>query len=74
MIRDRVRDFGAEPRLLDDVSDIDTVIIASDFKEFRTIDWRGLGLRHKVMVDGRQVVDPKEIRKAGFIFYGIGVK
>lgn len=74
LLSDRIEDFGAAPRSIEDVSDIDAIIIASDFKEFRTIDWRRLNLRHKVMVDGRQVVDPKEIRKAGFIFYGIGVK
>jgi len=73
LLGDKVEDFGADFRSPEEVSDIDAIIIASDFKEFRTIDWGNLKLRHKVLVDGRQVVDQKEIRKTGFIYYGIGV-
>ncbi|MCX9011803.1 MAG: nucleotide sugar dehydrogenase [Candidatus Methanoperedens sp.] len=74
MLGDRVEDFGANPGSFEDVSDIDAIVITSDFKEFKTIDWGRLNLRHKVLVDGRQVVDPEDIRRTGFIFYGIGVK
>ncbi len=70
---DEVRQFGAEPRRLVDVEDIDAVVIASDHKEFKNIEWSRLGLRHKVLVDGRQVIDKEEIRKYGYTYYGIGV-
>ncbi len=72
LLGNRVEDFNAEFRPLEDISDIDAVIIVSDFKEFRTIDWGKLNLRQKIIVDGRQIVDPEEIQRLGFIFYGIG--
>lgn len=67
---DDVRQFGAEPRKLDDVEDIDAVVIASDYEEFKGIEWRKLKLRHRVLVDGRGVVDAEDVVNYGF--YRIG--
>jgi nucleotide sugar dehydrogenase len=58
----------------DKFNGMDCVIIASDHKEFRKYNWRKIGnqMRSKVLVDGRNVVEPSRIIKLGFIYKGIG--
>lgn len=75
LLEKEVTQYGAVPRGIDDLSDIDGIIIAADHREFKNMDWAGIAnqMRHKVLIDGRQVVDPK-VREYGFIFYGIGVR
>jgi UDP-N-acetyl-D-mannosaminuronic acid dehydrogenase len=53
---------------------MDCIIIASDHKEFRKYDWKKIGkeMRSKVLVDGRNVVEPNKIKSLGFIYKGIG--
>ena len=61
-------------RYADQFDDMDCVVIASDHKEFRGYDWKEIGkkMRTKVVVDGRQIVDPDQLRKLGYIYLGIG--
>jgi len=70
---DDVRQFGAEPRGLDDVEDIDAVVIAADYEEFKGIEWGELRLRHRVLVDGRGIVDVEELRNEVWSVDGIGI-
>jgi UDP-N-acetyl-D-mannosaminuronate dehydrogenase len=53
---------------------MDCIIIASDHREFKKFNWRKIRkeMKRKVLVDGRNVVDPEKIRKLGFIYKGIG--
>jgi UDP-N-acetyl-D-mannosaminuronic acid dehydrogenase len=58
----------------DKFNGMDCIIIVSDHKEFRKFNWRKIGneMRNKVLVDGRNVVEPSRIIKLGFIYKGIG--
>jgi len=74
--REEVEQFGATYSNPETAKDIDAVIIATDHHEFRNIDWNEIGerMRNKVIVDGRQVVNPNELREKGFRCYAIGHK
>jgi len=53
---------------------MDSVVIVTDHKEFREYDWQEIGgkMRSRVIVDGRQIVEPEKARKLGFTYKGIG--
>ena len=54
--------------------DMDCIILLANHDEFNLYDWQKIGgvMRNMVLVDSRQIVDPKEIRKIGFVYRGIG--
>jgi len=68
--------FGAEraESLEDAVRDADVVMIVTDHPEFKALDLEGIAklVRHRVVVDGRRVVEPHQAVKYGFRYYGIG--
>ena len=70
-----VEQFGAKYCTLDNMRDIDAIIVATDHKEFKEIDWEKIGkkMRSKILIDGRHVVNPDNVNKAGFVFYEIGM-
>lgn len=73
LLQAEVEQFGAKYITLENTKDIDAVIIATDHKEFKEIDWNKLNLRHKILIDGRQIINPKKIIEKGYIYKGIGV-
>jgi len=70
--KEEIESFGAADR--DSFDNMDCLVIVTDHKEFREYDWQKIGskMRNKVIVDGRQVLEPAEVRKLGFIYKGIG--
>lgn len=70
--KEEIESFGAA--YSDSFADMDCVVIVTDHKEFREYDWQKIGgkMGSKVIVDGRQVVDPARVRKVGFSYRGIG--
>lgn len=52
----------------------DAVIIATEWNEFKQIDKERLRsiMRTPVVIDGRNIYDPQEMRKLGFVYQGIG--
>ncbi len=56
------------------VSGTDGLILATDWPEYRTLDLPSLAkrMRTAVMVDGRNFFAPDEVRRAGFIYVGVG--
>ena len=54
--------------------DADAMALMTEWPEFRIPDFEKITrmMKGKVIFDGRNIYDPKEIRKAGFIYYGIG--
>jgi len=68
--------FGAEraESLEDAVRDADVVVIVTDHPEFKALDLEGIAklVRHRVVVDGRRVIEPHQAIKYGFKYYGIG--
>lgn len=69
-----VERFGAIPCDLDSIDGIDAILIASDHAEFRNIDWDRISkrMRHKVVVDGRGVVDAAALRDRGYLYRAVG--
>jgi len=68
--------FGAEKAgtLEDAVRDADAVVIVTDHPEFKSLNLENIAklVRHKIIVDGRRVVEPHQADKYGFRYYGIG--
>jgi len=54
--------------------DIDCVILMADHGEFSSYDWKIIAssVRTKVLVDAKQVIDPKTAKDAGFAYRGVG--
>jgi UDPglucose 6-dehydrogenase len=50
------------------------VVILTDWDEFRSLDWDRMRARMRtpVLVDGRNLLDPAEMRARGFEYYGLG--
>jgi len=68
--------FGAERAgsLEDAVREADVVVIVTDHPEFMGLDLESIAklVKHRVIVDGRRVVEPHQAVKYGFKYYGIG--
>jgi UDPglucose 6-dehydrogenase len=54
----------------------DALLLITEWPEFRTPDYELISnsLNGKVVFDGRNIYDADEMRKNGFVYYGIGVK
>ena len=70
--KEEIESFGAA--YSDSFDNMDCLVIVTDHKEFREYDWRKIGnkMRSKVIVDGRQVLEPAEVKRLGFVYMGIG--
>jgi len=68
--------FGAERSLSleDAVKDSDAIVIVTDHPEFKNIDLDVISriMRHKIVIDGRRVIEPYQAVKHGFRYYGVG--
>jgi len=56
------------------LSDADAMALMTEWPEFRIPDFDKITrlMRGKVIFDGRNIYDPAELKKAGFVYYGIG--
>jgi UDPglucose 6-dehydrogenase len=56
--------------------DADALLIVTEWPEFRSPNFQVIGklLKNKVIIDGRNIYDAKELRELGFAYYGIGVQ
>jgi UDPglucose 6-dehydrogenase len=54
--------------------DCDALVIVTEWEEFRHLALHQLGevMRQKFIVDGRNVLDPEAVKRAGFVYRGIG--
>jgi UDPglucose 6-dehydrogenase len=52
----------------------DAAVLVTEWPELRELDWAGAGarMRNKLIVDGRNMLDPNELRALGFDYEGIG--
>ena len=67
--------FGTKVRALESaVRGADCIVIATGHKEFKTLNLKKLArvMRTRVLVDGRNMVDPDDAVSAGFAFRGVG--
>ncbi len=74
VLGDGVKRFGAIPTDLDSIDSIDAILIASDHAGFKEINWDRIGrlMRHRVVVDGRNILDPEELRLKGYLYQAVG--
>jgi nucleotide sugar dehydrogenase len=77
VLGDGVQRFGTIPSDLgsgDGINEIDAILLASDHAEFKEINWDILDrrMRHKVVVDGRNILDPEELRLRGYLYQAVG--
>jgi UDPglucose 6-dehydrogenase len=54
--------------------DCDALVIVTEWEEFRYLDLDKIGevMRSKVLIDGRNVLDPEAVEAAGFKYRGVG--
>lgn len=59
---------------IDLADDCDAVVIVTEWEEFRYLDLEKIGevMNSKVLIDGRNVLDPEAVEAAGFKYRGIG--
>ena len=52
----------------------DAVVLVTEWPELRELDWAEAGarMRNRLIVDGRNMLDPTELRALGFAYEGIG--
>ena len=62
------------PSVAEAVRDADAVVLVTEWPELAELDWRALAqtMRTAVLVDGRNMLDPEEMRAAGFRYDAIG--
>ena len=53
----------------------DALIIATEWRQFRSPDWEKMrtSLKAPVIFDGRNIFDPARVAREGFTYYGIGL-
>ncbi|MDB5261420.1 MAG: UDP-glucose 6-dehydrogenase, partial [Adhaeribacter sp.] len=60
----------------DALIDADALLIITEWPEFRSPNFKVVGklMKDRIIFDGRNIYDIKEMEEAGFTYYGIGVK
>lgn len=61
--------------MYDAALDADALMLLTEWKQFRLPGWEVLKktMREPVVLDGRNIYDPKELNKLGFKYFGIGI-
>jgi len=56
------------------IRDCDALIVATEWNEFRNLDMRAVKilLKNPIIIDGRNIYNPKEMKELGFKYMGIG--
>lgn len=54
----------------------DALLILTEWDEFRSVDFNKMKtlMRGRLIIDGRNIYNPQEIKRLGFTYYGIGYK
>ncbi|MDP2838146.1 MAG: UDP-glucose/GDP-mannose dehydrogenase family protein [Candidatus Moranbacteria bacterium] len=62
-------------KALDALEGADVLVIATEWDEFRVVDYKNLKkmMKDRIIYDGRNVLERSEAEAAGFKYYGIGV-
>lgn len=79
-MRECLRIYGERDDLVlcssreDALEGADALVICTEWRAFRTLDVPHLktALRYPVVVDGRNLFDPNEMRAAGLLYYAVG--
>jgi len=65
-------EYATDP--YDALLDVDALALVTEWNEFRVPNYKVMEklMKEKVIIDGRNIYDPKEIRSLGFTYYSIG--
>ena len=57
------------------VNGIDALFLVTEWTEFRSPDWQRVGdaMRTRVLFDGRNLYERREVEQAGFAYFGVGL-
>lgn len=60
----------------DAISGADAIIIATDWPQFKSIDYKKVKetLKRPLVIDGRNILDRSEMKKNGYEYFGMGVQ
>ncbi|WP_322820899.1 UDP-glucose/GDP-mannose dehydrogenase family protein [Chloroflexus sp.] len=58
----------------DVAKDADALLLVTEWNEFKQLDWQRIKryMRQPVVIDGRNLYDPREMRNLGFTYWGVG--
>jgi UDPglucose 6-dehydrogenase len=72
--RDLMPGVDFSPSALEAVRGADAVVLVTEWPEFADLDWGEVAgaMAGKVVVDGRNALDPGAVRDAGLVYEGIG--
>ncbi len=62
--------FGV--RWFEGYENMDIIVIMNDAREFKNLNLENINMRHKIIVDGRGLVDKKKAKELGYIYLGVG--
>ena len=64
--------FADSPR--EALAGADACVIVTEWPEFAELDWQGVAdlMQGKIVIDGRNLLDPDVVRKAGLVYEGVG--
>jgi UDPglucose 6-dehydrogenase len=62
------------PSALEALDGVDACVLVTEWPEFKELDWRSAGERMagRLVVDGRNALDPEAVRAAGLVYEGVG--
>ena len=71
---DMLRGVAVCESLLEAVHDADAAVIVTEWDELRSLPSAAIraAMRNPLIIDGRNLLDPAEVRAAGFVYEGIG--
>jgi UDPglucose 6-dehydrogenase len=60
--------------VLEAVEDADAAVVVTEWPELRDVDWEEAGrlMRTKLVIDGRNMLDPVALQRLGFAYEGVG--
>jgi len=58
----------------DALKDADAVVLVTEWQDYIDLDWQNIKtmVKHAILIDGRNALDPKEMDAAGWIYQGVG--
>ncbi|MGQ9480215.1 UDP-glucose dehydrogenase family protein [Chloroflexus sp.] len=58
----------------DVAKDADALLLVTEWNEFKQLDWQRIKryMRQPVVIDGRNLYDPREMSNLGFVYWGVG--
>ncbi len=62
--------------IYDCANDADAILLLTEWQEFRLPNWSAIHkvMRTPIIIDGRNIYNPQEVKDLGFEYFGIGVR